>query len=135
VSEDSRVLRLLHNIVWGNALTAIGATLLSAYVIVLAALRGSWQFDTYGVSGTTIILSYYGAGILAGTSIGILRPLLRWWIGAAFVGAVAGMFGYGAVAYADSGTLDFAFALLVGSPIGAVVGVGLWHHDRKYPIS
>jgi len=121
------------NVVWGIAWAAAAATLLSLYVLVLAIVQGSWAFEGYGVTGTTIIASYYIAALIVGAVIGICRPLLEWRLGAVVVGAFAGMCLYGSVYYVAEGEIDLVFAGAGGGSIGLVVGLFMWQHVQKHP--
>lgn len=57
------------------------ATLYSGYTVVLYAIEGPAPFAKYGITVVTIVLAYYGAGILGGVLVGALFPLARWWVG------------------------------------------------------
>jgi drug/metabolite transporter (DMT)-like permease len=114
---------IARNVRWGMTWGLAMAAGFSLYVIVLTVLRGSPRFDAYGMTTWTIIVTYFGAGIVAGSAIGFLRPLTRWWWGAILTGAIGGMCVYGAISYAMDGRVDLVFALVIGIPVGGTLGL------------
>jgi hypothetical protein len=126
---DSSV--ILGNLRWGILRCLGGATLLSGYVVVLSLVRGSTQFDQYGMSTWGIVASYFAAGLLAGTALGLLRSVTRYALGAVATGILCGTCVYGAVGYAMDGTLDLGAALFLGTLVGGIVGFITWRRNRK----
>ena len=113
---------LARNLRWGLTWGLAVATVFSLYVLALTVMRASTRFDAYGMTTWTIILTYLGAGTVAGLAIGLLRPLTRWSIGAILTGSIGGICVYGAISFAMDGRVDPVFALVVGIPVGGAAG-------------
>jgi hypothetical protein len=106
---------MLKNLRWGILSGMAFATLFSAWIILLAIVRRSWEFDSYHVSAWQIILSYFAGGIGGGAVVGLARPITRYRLGAAVVGLVAAI----PVAFA----VEFAMQGMPGSwPDDAWIG-------------
>ena len=105
------------------------AVIFSAFVGVMAVIRGSTHYDDPPTSTLQIIRSYFIAGTLGGALFGVLRPIARIGrLGAVLVGLVIGPFVYGAVGIAVGLTAGFASAstiipgLIVGGALGFQLG-------------
>lgn len=103
------------------------ATGCSAYALISFIIRGNAAFRANGTTLGAAIAVYYGGFILSGVLFGLLLPLARWRISAAFVGFVAMVPFYGAVMVALSGISNWGpvqtittilGALFVGMPVG-----------------
>ena len=81
---------LLTNVRWGLWFGLWYAVIYSVFVIGMAILRGSTQYPEHGLNTWTIVATYFALGFGGGVTIGLLRPLLRWGLGAALVGFVMG---------------------------------------------
>jgi hypothetical protein len=81
------------------------ATLFSAYVVVVAVMQRSIQFDAYGVNVFQLVLVYMLGGLFGGAVVGALRPLNGTAAGGALIGAL------GSIPF-WSGTLT----ILIGPP-------------------
>jgi hypothetical protein len=117
------------NLLWGLACTLFGATALSVYVLVLTLVRRSTWFEPYGVTTWTIIGTYYGAGVLAGLVLGILRPLTHTLVGTLIVAVLAASIVYGAIGFAMDGRIDLTRAVFLGTLVGAPLA--LWTRRRR----
>jgi hypothetical protein len=117
---------IARNLAWGLAWALAGATVLSAYVLILTLIRGSTRFESYGTTTWGVLASYYGAALVAGPAVGFLRPLVRSAVGAVIVGILVGTVVYGAVGYAYDGRLDLERSMELGSIVGGFSGFVLW---------
>ena len=81
---------VLGNIRWGLWFGLWYAVIYSLFVTAMAILRGSTEYPDQGLNTWIIIATYFALGLVGGVTIGLLRPLLRWGLGAAFVGFVIG---------------------------------------------
>ena len=109
------------------------ATVLSAYVLLVSILRGSFYWPRYGMSAAQIIGAYYAGGLAAGGAIGALWPLTRSQMGSGLVGAIGGTLVYGAVAVAMGHAREAWLALIPGVLGGGGLAVVWWgeaHPDR-----
>jgi hypothetical protein len=106
------------------------ATAFSILVLILALLRRSWYFDTYGMSAAQIIAGYYGAAVIGGITAGLLWPLTRWKLGSFVVGTVVGFIFYDCLGFLMYGW--GSHLLWVGGIAGVIVGGGLGvvFHDQ-----
>ena len=118
---------------WGVKVGWAFAGVLSAWVLFLSLLQGSLRFEKLGVSTGTIIVTYFAAGTVAGALVGLLRPLTRSRIGAAGVGALAGIIVYTAISLAMDGwtNIDLVFGLVCGIPVGGALGYHLSGAGRR----
>jgi hypothetical protein len=80
---------LLTNVRWGIAYGLGFASMFVLYVLGLFAVRGAQPFERLGTTLTGCIALYLAGGIMTGTLVGLLRPLLVTRRGAMVVGAVA----------------------------------------------
>lgn len=82
-----------------------------------------------------VILSYFAGGVAAGSIVGLLRPLLRGWPGAAFVGLVAAfpvVYGFGLLLeQSGEGTVTWLFVVIAAFAMGPLSGVLLWHRLKQ----
>jgi hypothetical protein len=127
--------KLGRNILWGIGWALALATLVSAYVIVLSIVRGSWHFGSDGVTSATIIRSCLFAALPVGIIVGIVRSRLRWReavVGAVLIALSSGMFLYGGVHYAAKYEVDSILAGGIAGAVGALIGVLSWQHVQKY---
>ena len=88
----------------GALFGAAMATLGALYVLGRYLLRGQEPFEQHGVTVAAVIVSYYGAGVVAGGCLGVLWPLRRTRAGAAVLGAVGGVLFYGAIGVMSAGS-------------------------------
>jgi hypothetical protein len=71
--------------------------------------------------------------LLAGTVLGLLRPVGRSALGAVLLGVVVGACVYGSVGFAMEGRVDLTAAGVLGTPVGALLGFLFWHrHGRDW---
>jgi hypothetical protein len=121
---------LRDNLRWSFTWASWFAGILSAWVVVVSLLRGSFQWPQYHTTTWGIVLSYWGGAAIAGTILGAFRPLIKFRLGAFIIGWTTGTMIYGSIAVA----LGFA----MGAPLwlwaipGLIVGGGLslvWFDD------
>ena len=67
------------------------AAVFSCYVAIIAVARGSTHYDQYDLSLGAIIVTYFVGGVAGGAVVGVLRPLTKYFVGAALVGLVAAL--------------------------------------------
>lgn len=110
----------LRNLKWGLAWGLAYAVMFSAFIVVMAVLRGSTTYPHLGVTTETVVAVYFVVGLAGGAMLGLLRPLLRYRLGVAFVGWIVATIVYtGAGISMDGwGLRQLAF----GSALGALVG-------------
>ena len=115
---------LRSDVAWGIRIGAFVAGVFSLWVIGLSIVRGTTQFEQYGMTTWGIVSTYFAAAAVAGAVVGLLRPWARTRGGAAAVGAVAGVIVYAAISVAMDGWRNFdpAFALVAGIPVGGICG-------------
>ena len=120
---------LLDRLRWAFGYTLPAALLFSAYVLLIAGMRGSSVYFTYGTSIWGIIAIYWLAAILSGGLLGFLRPLARFRLGAFVVGAIVGSAVYGTamLALPLAQSMPWWIPLIPGTILGG--GLGLVEHD------
>jgi len=77
---------LLKNLRWGVFWGACGAVFYGAYAVLLYLFAGAQAFSSKGATLGGTLGAYALGGVGAGVVLGLLRPLVRWWWGAALVG-------------------------------------------------
>jgi hypothetical protein len=109
---------------WGIAGGLAVATIFSAFIGLMALIRGSYWNPSYKVSTWDVIRGYYLAGLIAGVAFGVLRPLFWGRVGGLVLGLLLGPLVYGAVATAVEGKPQFTSggAIFLGVIVGAAVG-------------
>jgi hypothetical protein len=111
---------------WGLGWALTFATIFSAYVLILAAFRGSTTFDKYEMTVWQIIATYFTVAAVGGTLLGLFRPFTAQRRGATVTGAVIGTFVYVGVSISVEGRFS-ASALLIGAVVGVPMGGYLAH--------
>ena len=122
--------RLTSNIRWGLTWAFWLAAAFSAWVLVLSLARRSWrlQFDDLEMTAAQIIAGYYAAALIAGSVLGLLRPLSRWRVGTFIIGAIAGTLVYATIGITMYGWNE---ALWVAPVLGlGTGGLGLVIQDE-----
>lgn len=132
--------RFAENLRWGVIAGLFFACFYSLYVIGLYLIRGSTPFVANDTTFGQVVASYFGTGIVAGAVVGLLRPLLRWRIGAVFVGIVAAFAVFVGIALLDQGSFSqwdqdtwvscVSLAVLFGT-FGALIR---WHRSRSHQL-
>jgi len=130
---------LLKNVRWGIAYGLGFASMFVLYVLGLFAIRGAQPFEHLGTTLTECIVFYVAGGIMTGTMVGLLRPLLVTRRGAMVVGAVALVpMGFGAmlmvagpIARWDKG--EWVIPLVYSVLVGPLAASNLWR--AKHPAS
>jgi hypothetical protein len=122
------------NLRWAFAWTFIFATGYSILVLIHSAIRGSTYWPAYHLSTWEIIGLYYAAAVVNGLLLGLLRPLLKWRIGAFVLGTMAGSVIYGAFGLAMVGWNQPVawIALILGVVIGGILGI-VWYDENGPP--
>jgi hypothetical protein len=126
---------LVADIRWGIGWGLWIATGFSAIVLVLAGFRGSTDYPELGLSTGSIILIYFGLGLIAGCILGLLRPFTRTKSGGFFVGWLIGSLVYGGAGLMIKGVtlLMIPVAVILGLAVGGTLGyqtVGKRKSDR-----
>lgn len=114
---------ITHSFRWGMLYGLGLATLFSAFVGVLALVRGSDWNPTYHVSTWSVIRGYYLGGLIGGLLFAVVRPLLWGRLGGLVLGVVVGPAVYSAVTVAVDGLDSHPGAsILAGVLVGGIVG-------------
>jgi len=79
----------IENLRWGIRFGVTFAVFYCVFGVVIYLTRGPGPFEANEVSLVGVLLAYLGGGIAAGALVGLLRPLLRWRLGALVVGIMA----------------------------------------------
>jgi hypothetical protein len=117
------------------------ATVYSVYTIVLFITRGTAPFDANGVTPAGVIAAYYGGGLVAGGIVGVFRPLLRWRLGATFVGIVAAFAVFAGIGMANEGYLwhwtarTWQVSIIASLILGPVCADIVWRSSNRSPHS
>lgn len=127
---------LATNLRWGVIAGLFFACFYSLFVTGLYLLRGSAPFEANETTYGQVVLSYFGTGIVAGALVGLLRPLLRWRLGAVVVGVVAAFAVFVGISLVDQGGFSqwdagtwrmcAVLAVLLGAPCALI----RWHRSR-----
>ena len=92
-SRDREKSSAMQNIRWGVRWGRYGAAGFAAIAAIPAFLRfvsGTTSIESYRAPAFWELCAVYlGAGIFAGVVFGLLRPLLRWWVGRRLVSILA----------------------------------------------
>ena len=126
---------LVADVRWGLGWALAMATVFSAWVLLLTAMRGSARFDTYGMTAWQIIEVYYATACVAGLILGVCRPFTQKRVGAIAVGAALGTAVYTGIGISLDGVSSSTFLLgaFVGVPMGGLAGNGHWkRHSQRH---
>lgn len=82
---------VMANIRWGIRYGVIFAAFYCATALAIFAVEGSGAFSRYDITLGRTLASYVLGGILGGATLGLLRPLTRYWAGSACVGVFAAL--------------------------------------------
>jgi hypothetical protein len=121
----------------GAVMGLLIATVYSLYALVLLAARGTAPFDANGVTPAGVIAAYYGGGLVAGSVVGILRPLLRWRLGATIVGIVAAFGVFAGIGIAKEGYLwhwtirTWQTSVISSVILGGICSNIIWRSSRS----
>lgn len=78
------------NLGWGIRWGLAFASGYIAWVLLLYLVAGSAPFEEHGnLTVGKAIVAYIAGGVLAGSIVGSLRPLVRWLLGAIVLGVIA----------------------------------------------
>ncbi len=118
---------------WGLSFAGV----YTAFVLVVALLRGSAPFERVGTTLPKAIAAYVVAGLLGGAAFGLLLPVGRTRLGAAVLGFVIAL----PVMYTITIAMDPAalentsrWVVTLGSAVilGPAGGLSLWYVNRRY---
>jgi hypothetical protein len=118
---------------WGFGWSLAFATGYSIFVLLLSVLRRATYWPTYNLSTWQIIGIYYAAAIINGLVLSVSRPLLKWRLGAFFVGmlvagVVYGLFGLKMIGWHEAVVwMALVLSVLVGG------GLGIVFYDKHGP--
>jgi len=121
MAQDPPMRTITPNIRWGLTWALWIATVFSAWVLALSLVRHAWRFkfDDLEMTAAQIVAGYYAAALIAGSVVGLLRPLLRWRIGTFVIGAIAGTLVYATIGLTMYGRNE---ALWVTPVLGLATG-------------
>ena len=134
--SESRLLKLLTNIRWGILWGLFFAASLSCIASVQFLFKGASLEKKYGTTLSSIILTYFAVGIIAGCIGGLLRPAMKRQIGAIVSGVILGILGYGAIGVLLAGPpshwsgANWGTAILLGVTVGGALGNSIWKDQR-----
>ena len=103
---------------------------------LIYSLEGASPFTANNVTLETAIRGYFAGGIVAGVSVGLLRPWTRSRIGSVIVGILVGTPAMGAIMLTADGPaalarFDEIFAILVGGILlGGWGGFHFWQKSK-----
>jgi hypothetical protein len=127
----------MKNLRWGLSWGIAFACVLSLYAVGLATVRGTAPFDRVGISLGVAVAVYFGIGLVAGATAGLLRPYGRTRVGAICVGVVTGLpIGVG-IQFVLSGPHRawprgaLLFAVCYGAGMGGVAGLWAWNRQSR----
>jgi hypothetical protein len=107
------------------------ATLYSIWAMLIFVLTGSDAFAKYGTSLSTVVLTYYAAGAVAGIIAGALAPLNSYWFGTTLIGVLVALFIFFAIYSASEGPFwqwhaqDWKNVGYLGVIFGVVGSIGI----------
>jgi hypothetical protein len=126
------------NVRWGVRGGLFFGLAYSAIALVLYALRGRESFEANGVTLGSLVAAYVLGALAAGIVVGLLRPLLRWQLGAMAVGvaaAVPACVGIGLArfgAFSGWSGADMGTVVVMGVMFGMLFGNQYWNnHSRR----
>jgi O-antigen/teichoic acid export membrane protein len=79
----------LADVRWAIRWTMPVAIVFSAYAVAQRLIAGAGSFDQYHMTVGSLVAVYLCGGAVTGAIVGFLRPLVRYPVGAFFVGFVA----------------------------------------------
>lgn len=133
--SGARSVDLSKNTRWGLYWGLCGAVVYSIIAVLLYLVRGSEPFSKVGTTFGMTLGAYLAGGLAAGLVLGLLRPLARWWWGAAIVGFWCAVPVWTAAFLAfpvnrPVDATDVRMLVLVSMLSGPVVGVVAWRRFR-----
>jgi hypothetical protein len=129
-------MRIFKNIVDGVKVGLMFAAALSLVATALFVVSNGAAIDRSFAMLTRVITAYVVGGVVSGAVFGLLRPLARWAIGAAVLGAIVVTPAYAGMRFAIHGFIpwtvqDTSEVLVLSSLIGGLSGVMLRHRLIK----
>lgn len=85
-TRNNPVKSMLGNLAWGCYWGMCGAVFYVLIAIVVYLVQGRLAFQARGITLPAVVKGYLFGGLGAGVVLGLLRPLGRWWWGAAVIG-------------------------------------------------
>lgn len=98
-----RVQRWGLNVLWGVYWSLCVAVIFILYSVLLLLVRGNAAFEANDVTFLGTVAVYLFGGVCTGLILGTLRPLGRFWLGAAILGYLCAIPVYVAVRVAVNG--------------------------------
>jgi hypothetical protein len=122
--------RLKTGIGWGWRFAAVYIV----FVLGLFLLRGPGPFERSGTTLPMVIAAYAIAGMIGGGVFGLLLPLGRTRLGAAFLGLIVAVPVMHVVSLAVDleGAPRLTVVLLTAALLGPMSGVGLWYVNSSF---
>lgn len=125
--------RIRTGLEWGASFAAV----YSAYVVVLWLFRGEAPFEKAETTVVEVILAYCLAGLVGGTVFGILLPLGRSRLGAAFLGFLVALpvtYALGMAVEAPDRWFSHlpVVAVLSALLLGPACGLSMWYVNRRF---
>lgn len=122
---------LFRNLLWGVRWGLAFGSVYAVWAGVLFVFRGAAPFQSHEVTVWEAVAVYLVGGVAAGGLMGLLRPLVRWWIGAMLVGMIASvpiLLGIAGTAtnIAAGETLDWIGVGILAFFLGGGGGIILW---------
>ena len=100
----------------------IYASVYSALVGLIAVFIGPGPFERANTTLLSVLLVYWGGGLIAGVIVGLLLPIGRSTVGAALIGGVAGVPVACAAMLATTQPAKWVETLPVAAVLGLVLG-------------
>lgn len=105
-------------------------------VVVLYLALGPAPFARTGTTLGAVLGAYFAGGLAAGLVLGLLRPLARWWWGAAIIGSWCAVPIWTAALLAVMGAhriddTDIQALALASILTGPLLGVAAWRRSRR----
>jgi hypothetical protein len=106
----------------------------SAFVVILAVVKGSTTFDSQNTTLLKALAVYWVGGVVAGALVGLFLPLGRHPVGAMVLGALGGVPVFAAAMLASTPAADWGryigLSLAGGAVIGAIAGLVIHVGER-----
>jgi hypothetical protein len=106
----------------------------SAYVVLLAIVKGSTTFESQHTTLLKVLAVYWGGGVAAGVVVGLFLPIGQHPVGAMVLGALGGVPVFAAAMLATTPPANWGdymiLSLVGGAAVGALTGLVLYVGDR-----
>jgi len=127
---------LLRRIWLGARIGLAFGVVYSAWVLLLLLVNGPGYFQAEGINLPLLIGAYLVAGVLAGSLVGMARPAVRNWFGAAIVGYLIALPVIHLIMMTDAATDPFSADALRVTAVTAALegpagGIIIWSIFRR----